>query len=119
MTPIIDPMVFYWMNAIHTLNQIIFALIIIGIALTISLIIGAVACYLDENDIFQKVKNYAIISLVMTIVFSIAIIFIPNKETLTNMTISSVITEDNINNLAEGAKETIDYIFDKIQNISD
>lgn len=116
MTPIIDPMIFYWIDTINSLQVTFVFLTVVGFVAAFLTMVTSLNFYgeEDEKEKSKKLKKGAIISFIIAIVSLVTSVFIPNKETLTYMTISSVVTEDNINNVGEKAKQVIDYVFDKI-----
>lgn len=70
--------------------------------------------YSKEIKRAKRIRNIAAIVMIPTLIISA---LMPDKETATLMAVSSYITEDNINAVADGTKEAIDYLFDKIEGL--
>ena len=71
--------------------------------------------FVEQN---KASKKYTKILLIIAIISSIACIFVPDKETATEIIIANYITEDNVNTITQNGKEAIDYIFDKIEGLT-
>ena len=107
-TPIISPIWFYMMDISGKLN------IITGIALSlcVAMVILFFVVYdeLTENY-FKKFSKYLIISLsVSGFLFTI----IPSQDTMMKMLIAQNITYERVEGGKEMVKDTVDYIFEKI-----
>lgn len=107
-TPIISPIWFYMMDISGKLN------IIVGIALCLCVamvILFFVVCgELTEND-FKKFSKYLIISLSVS---SFLFMVIPSQDTMMKMLIAQNITYERVEGGKEMVKDTVDYIFEKI-----
>ena len=107
-TPIISPIWFYMMDISGKLN------IITGIALSlcVAMVILFFVVYdeLTEND-FKKFSKYLIISLSVS---GFLFITIPSQDTMINMLIAQNITYERVEGGKEIVKDTVDYIFEKI-----
>ena len=104
-TPIISPIWFYVMDTSGKLN------IITGMLCVAMVILFFVVCgELTEND-FKKFSKYLIISLsVSGFLFTI----IPSQDTMMKMLIAQNITYERAEGGKEMVKDTVDYIFEKI-----
>ena len=107
-TPIISPIWFYMMDISGKLK------IITGIALSlcVAMVILFFVVYdeLTEND-FKKFSKYLIISLSVS---GFLFITIPSQDTMMNMLIAQNITYERVEGGKEIVKDTVDYIFEKI-----
>ena len=107
-TPIISPIWFYMMDISGKLN------IITGIALSLCaamVILFFIVCgELTEND-FKKFSKYLIISLSVS---GFLFTTIPSQDTMMKMLIAQNITYERVEGGKEMVKDTVDYIFEKI-----
>lgn len=122
-TPIINPWAIYLINVCDNLQFI--SLIATLIAITAVILIG-VAWAFDEDDCCDEEDAKAIrqyymkwikipaIVLICSLVFSLVL---PTEKTCYTMLVSSQLTEENIHNVGDNAKEVVDYIFEKIQEV--
>lgn len=68
----------------------------------------------DGNKLLLKVFKTCIITIVITGVLAV---FTPSSETCEKMLISSVVTHENVESTKEDAKEFVDYLFEKIEEL--
>ena len=111
-TPIISPIWFYMMDISGKLNIIMGAVLLVCVAMVILFFIGFVTAQ-DEitEDDFKKMFKYLIISLsVSGFLFTI----IPSQDTMIKMLIAQNITYERVEGGKEMIKDTVDYIFEKI-----
>lgn len=108
MTPIINPWLFYLVNVIADLK-----LNCLIIALLFTLYIGASTLIdedLNDEKTAKAIKKVVIcVSLVVT-----AETFLPSKETCYQMMVASQVTEENVKKAEDAIKNSVDYIFEKI-----
>lgn len=115
MTPIINPWLFYLVNVIDNLKSACFAIILIivisfGAITLVELGEGADELELNEAKVIKNLKKMAI-AVVLLMAFDM---FLPSKETCYQMMIASQITDNNIQKAEDTIKESVDYIFEKI-----
>lgn len=112
MKPIINPWLFYAVNFLVNLQDVCsIVLIACGVAIAFLALIGLV----DEDEEKLKAnkktnKRLLVVSLSMLIVIT----FIPAKETCYQMMVASKVTEENIKSAEDVIKDSVDYIFEKI-----
>lgn len=68
----------------------------------------------DGNKLLLKVFKTCVITIVITGVLAV---FTPSSETCEKMLISSVVTHENVESTKEDAKEFVDYLFEKIEEL--
>lgn len=117
MKPIISPWAIYFAEVGDTIKSI--ALVVVFIAI-IAFVIG-IATELDaiddeEHKVAMKWIKGGVIALIISVVI---FIFIPSKETVYTMLIADNITMSTIENGKEDVKEMIDYIVDKVEEITE
>lgn len=85
--------------------------------LLISVIIIAVDNSIGK-DLVASLKKYQKISIIITIIATLILIFAPSKETLIAMTAAKAITPDNLALVGNSLEEALNYIFSKIAEIT-
>ena len=114
MTPIINPWLFYLVDCLDGLKM----LCILAVPVLV-IVIGFLTATIDDLCSDQeKEKKSDIRTRTIVILFSILILvvipFIPSKETCYKMLIASQITDTNIQKAEDTIKNSVDYIFEKI-----
>lgn len=107
MTPIINPWIFYLVDVISNLKiMCLFTLAILGVILLL------IVCdeYASEEKLNRLFKKWFIV----TIVFFAFTLFLPSKKTCYQMMVASQVTEENIKSAEDVIKDSVDYIFEKI-----
>ena len=122
-TPIINPWIIYLISLCHNLKFI--SIIATVIAITAVVMIGVNWAF-DEDDCCDEEDAKAIrqyymkwikipaIVLICSLVFNLVL---PTEKTCYTMLVSSQLTEENIHNVGDNAKEVVDYIFEKIDEV--
>ena len=114
MTPIINPWLFYLVDCLDGLKM----LCILAVPVLV-IVIGFLTATIDDlwSD-REKEKKSDIRTRTIVILFSILLLvvipFIPSKETCYKMLIASQITDTNIQKAEDTIKNSVDYIFEKI-----
>lgn len=113
MTPIINPMWFYWLEVFNGLGEVLFWVGILGfVMLGLILMISFMSCDPLADDAAKK-------TIIFTIVFGVLVvisIFIPSEQTMYKMMLANYATTDNITEITTSIQNGVDYIFDKIEN---
>lgn len=115
MTPIINPWLLYIVDVIGNFKKVCFALIlliVIGFGVIFLIEIGETTdeLELDEAKVIKALKKMAIVS-VLLMAFNM---LLPSKKTCYQMMIASQITDNNIQKAEDVIKDSVDYIFEKI-----
>ena len=114
MKPIINPWLFYLVDCIDGLKML--CILAVPLLLFVIVIITIMIDDLEPN--MEKELKSAIRTRKIVILFSISILivipFIPSKETCYKMMVSSQITDTNIQKAEDTIKNSVDYIFEKI-----
>lgn len=114
MKPIINPWMFYLVDCLDGLKMVC----IISVPVLV-IVIGFLTATIDDlwSD-QEKEKKSAIRTRKIVILFSILLLivipFIPSKETCYKMMVASQITDTNIQKAEDVIKDSVDYIFEKI-----
>lgn len=105
MTPIINPMLFYFIGVgthiqtILIITAALFGLLFAGWALA-------------EMKIYKKF-------LIPCIICAVAAALIPSKETCYTMMAATIITPDNLTTVTDSGKDLVDYVVDSVDKILD
>lgn len=115
MKPIINPWLFYLVDVIGNFKSACFVLIlliVIGFGVITLIEIGEAAdeLELDEAKVIKNLKKMAIV-VVLLMTFNM---LLPSKKTCYQMMIASQITDNNIQKAEDVIKNSVDYIFEKI-----
>ena len=115
MKPIINPWLFYIVDVIDNFKSACFILLLIiaiGFGATVIIVIGedVEGVELDEVKVIKTLKRMVVVG-VLLMTFNM---LLPSKETCYKMMIASQITDNNIQKAEDTIKESVDYIFEKI-----
>lgn len=115
MTPIINPWLLYLVDVIGNFKSACFVLIlliVIGFGAITLIEIGEAAdeLELDEAKVIKSLKKMAIV-VVLLMTFNM---LLPSKKTCYQMMVASQITDNNIQKAEDVIKNSVDYIFEKI-----
>ena len=114
MKPIINPWLFYLVDCLEGL-QILFILVVIALAFAILLLTAMISDLgLDEKEELKSARRTRKIVIFFSILLLIVIPLIPSKETCYKMMIASQVTDNNIQKAEDVIKDSVDYIFEKI-----
>lgn len=113
MTPIINPWLFYFVDVIGNFKSVCFVLllfVVLGFAATTVIKYGEDEDELDEAKVIKNLKKMAIV-VVLLMTFNM---LLPSKKTCYKMMIASQVTDNNIQKAEDVIKDSVDYIFEKI-----
>ena len=109
---IISPAVFYWMHvadALRTTLVLLMSCSIIGSFILLGAWIGDWA-YDDETT--MMCRKWCIRTAIISVFFILAVILLPNKETMLEMLIARLATKSNVGITVSGIKSVVDYIIE-------
>ena len=114
MTPIINPWLFYIVDLLDGLKT----LCILAVPVLV-IVIGYLTLTIDDlgrgkEKELKSARRTRKIVILFSILLLIVIPFIPSKETCYKMMVSSQITDNNIQKAEDTIKNSVDYIFEKI-----
>ena len=115
MKPIINPWLFYIVDVIDNFKSacfILILLIVIAFGAIVLIEIGEAAdeLELDEVKVIKALKRMVVV-VVLLITFNM---LLPSKKTCYQMMIASQVTDNNIQKAEDVIKDSVDYIFEKI-----
>lgn len=119
-TPIIDPMIFYWLQVLDTLSKVIGLLLVLGLAAVLFLTIAAFVendlgsnseyrdgyikkCF-SKRDMYISILKKVAVALIIPILFEI---FVPSKSTMIQMMVAKEVTAENIQTSKKFVIDTI------------
>lgn len=122
---IINPWIFYVINVLVSLEDFLFIMAfvaILAIATSYLLAMSEKQEIEDAKDrgkekdteMYNKFISWFKKSVIAFVICSAIVIAIPAKETMYTMLVSSYVTTDNIETATEVIKDSVDYIFEKI-----
>lgn len=123
--PIISPWIFYLINLLSNLDGIVLLCIILcGVAVVILGLFSIFSIVDEDEDETEEDSDFhiTIVSwfkrvLILFMIFAVITALIPDKQTMYTMLVSDQLTYENIDKLGDNAKDTVDYIFDKIEEV--
>ena len=125
--PIINPWFFYLANTVGNLKVFLAILLIISAAVLLWIlgfaVFGDGLCFdyffYDENedDEAKLFRRFIKVLVLIIIINSLLLIFIPDKVTIYQMLASKYITTDVVNGGIEEIKGLVDYIFQKMSEV--
>jgi amino acid transporter len=116
---IINPMLFYLIDVASSVEVVAIILVILcGIAISIKVIVMGIE-ELEPEDVSPTVRKIIKGTFITAIVSVLLITVIPNEKTMYTMVASTFLTKENIDKTQEEIKETIDYIFDKVEEVNE
>lgn len=115
MTPIINPWLFYLIDVIGNFKLVCLALlllVVLGFGVTVLIEVGGAAdeLELDEAKIIKTLKKIVVAG-VLLMTFDM---LLPSEKTCYQMMIASQVTEENVKKAEDVIKDSVDYIFEKI-----
>ena len=113
MEPIISPWIFYWMDVAEGLSVLAAIASIFG---TMSMII-IVATYDDETE--ESVSHMLKLIAVGVAIALALCVFIPSKDTMYKMLVTSYITPNNIELVGGSIDTALDKLTDKVVKIKE
>lgn len=117
MTPIINPWIFYLIDIGGNLGKLCVSMIITGMIFFIVHLIALGLSYCDgdlsENEEKIFLKWFKRLLTIITIGI-VGVVFIPSRETMYTMLVAQTVTYENVESVGETIKDSVDYIFDKI-----
>lgn len=114
MKPIINPWLFYIVDCLEGLKMVC----ILSVPVLV-VVIGFLTVTIDdfgrgEEKELKSARRTRKIVILFSIFLLIVIPFIPSKETCYKMMVASQITDNNIQKAEDTIKNSVDYIFEKI-----
>lgn len=109
--PIINPWIFYLIGILNNIRE--YSLILIFVAILFFVLLFAFYI-VEEHRAFNLFKKYIKTMIVFVVLFVVINCIIPSQETMYTMLVSSQVTQENINTIGDTIKDSVDYIFDKI-----
>ena len=113
MKPIINPWLFYLADCLAALQKICILVVSALVIVIIFISINICDFKYKEKELKSAIRTRKI-AIFFSILLLIVIPFIPSKETCYKMMIASQITDNNIQKAEDVIKNSVDYIFSKI-----
>lgn len=124
---IINPWIFYVINILVSLEDLLFMIDCILIFLIIGLVCVFILVKEESDDIvgdvpekyikrYDRYISWIKNSVIAFFICAIIVALIPTQETMYTMLVSSYVTTDNIETVSDVIQDSVDYIFEKINN---
>ena len=117
MTPIINPWFIYLAGACDKIREIVGLLFFVGLIPCICISVVYFISYIDDEFVSLRATDYLAILkkfATVTVVASLLYVVIPTSNTCYQMMIASKLTDNNIQKAEDVIKNSVDYIFEKI-----
>lgn len=111
MNQIINPWIFYLIDILENIN---ICLDLVLTALVFITVIRFIINFDFKDDPIYKKKNKRYIIAMCIILATTAII--PSEKAMYTMLVSNYVTNDNIEKASDVIKDSVDYIFDKLED---
>lgn len=110
-TPIINPMIFYWMDVLEKLQTLPAMLLVFLILFGLGALLFESGLNYEEREAFRVFykKTLKFLFYIMCAA-SLLSIFIPSKETMLNMLIADQLTPANIHLIGDNLKDAVTFI---------
>lgn len=110
---IINPWILYLISLVGNIGVLSVIIILSGIGLEIIVSLGFCDDLIDGKTAIRYAKKIFI----MMCIAGMFVVFLPSKKTMKEMLVASYITEENVSATKESAKELVDYIVEKIEEV--
>ena len=117
MKPIINPWFIYLAGACDEIREVIGLLFVIAFIPCVCIVIIYFLSFIDDElDVLRSINYLALMKkfVTVTVVASLLYGLIPTSNTCYQMMIASQITDNNIQKAEDVIKNSVDYIFEKI-----
>lgn len=111
MKPIINPWLFYTANVADKLFWVFIIVMGVSLFLSVCFSLCCIDCKEEEEEKYARITRNAF---KVFMIVSIAFTFLPSKKTCYQMMISAQVTEENVDKAEDIIKDSVDYIFEKI-----
>jgi hypothetical protein len=116
---IIDPMWFYWLQIVDSIQGVcgVIAILsgVIGVIMLVFYFASVVEGCTDEEDSRKRLKGLIKPLAVCFIIAMTVAVFIPSKQTLIEMEIAKHATYSNVESIKEQITDAADYILDRLE----
>lgn len=116
--PIIDPMVFYWMDILEKVRDLPPLIMLGGLLGTFFLVISCALMDCTEKQVTKYIGSWGALIIVLVIISGLVSIFIPSKDTMNKMLIAKQVTPHNLQVTGETVDKAIDKVVEKIIKIT-
>jgi hypothetical protein len=118
--PIINAHVFYWIDALSELGDIVAIVTLISCIFgLVMFIISTFNLFYDDDATSTMVWKGVKTMLTVTVISAVVSALIPSKKTMYTMWVGNYITPQNIEMVGESAVDIVDYIFEKVDELQE
>lgn len=117
MTPIINPMFFYWIEVADAIKvTCLIVAILAGIIAVVMLLTASDYVFDKEDEDDRAYLRRRRVLLAVSVITLIIAVLTPSRDTMYKMAAASFVTEDNIEYVVEKGKDGIEYIVEVIED---
>ena len=114
--PIVSPWVFYLINLLSNISNLCFILTFVLSLVFSGLILYQWITRLDlDDEIWESFIKWCKRTAITLVISILGLTLIPTKETMYQMLVANYVTDKNIETAADVIKDSVDYIFEKIE----
>ena len=123
MNYIINPMWFYWANVVDAMETTVLVVFAFSFACFIVSLCATFYNFVEKESwssnekYYRYFKRIAIITGIISLIFAILLIFIPDKTTLITIMVAKFATYENAELTVDAIKSAVDYIVQSINSI--
>ena len=117
MEPIINPFWFYGIYVFNNVNFFASLLVLVGIIVELGVIL-TMWINAEEAEI-PKYKRFSKKVLICLLISGLLSVLVPDKTTIEKIVIAKNITPNNIELFGDTVKDSIDYVFEKINTLGE
>ena len=116
MTPIVNPMMFYWLSIVDEVDLAL--TLTFGITFVIALCIGLFMIFEDVRDDMYIGRMFKLTTII-AIISCIGMIAVPSEDTLLKIFVAQNVTYENVEYVKDSANDLVDYIIEKVDELKD
>lgn len=116
--PIIDPMIFYWIDILDKSTVLPLYIILAGILVTAFIVITGAVKDCTMEQLSKDLTNWSILIMVLFSITGLVSIFIPSKDTMYKMLIAKQVTPHNLQVTGETVDKALDKVAEKIIKVA-
>lgn len=120
MNPIINPWIFYLLEKANFIKEVSFYVLITFVTIwAVSFISEGEHCNDRDNTKYERAQKNKKTSIKCIIISLIILLITPSSSTIQKMMIAQNVTPNNLRAVGETVEYSIDYIFEKINEVVD
>lgn len=115
--PIIDPMIFYWIDILEKVRELPCFILIIGMVGGPLIVMISAMGDATEEQIKRYLSRWVILTAVLLSISSLGSIFTPSKDTMYKMLVAKQVTPHNLQVTGETVEKIVEKIIEVTQEV--